>query len=125
MRRGELSNKGVQVRWRKPSCITLVFYIYYTEVSLTVLPGSFRHFVCHFSSSVIYYKAFSLYVATSFFCIPVLCQKTWVIFGSFAISMFLLQSVQMYPAVILVYFTSAAVILLVSHSFKVPVFTTI
>jgi len=46
------------------------------EVSLMVSPGFFCLLVCSFLlSSVIYYKAFSLYIVTDFFCIPVVCPK--------------------------------------------------
>ena len=43
---------------------------------LMVSPGFFCRLVCSFIlSSVIYYEKFCLYVATNFFCIPVICPK--------------------------------------------------
>jgi len=47
--------------------------------------------------------------------------KIGIIFNSFAICVFVLQSVQVYPAVLLMYFISAAVILLASVALIVQV----
>ena len=59
-------------------------------------------------------------------CIPLLLyscnlSKICVIFNSFAICSFILQSIQVYPAVLLMYFISAAVILLASLALIVQV----
>jgi len=51
---------------------------------------------------------------------PIL-SKTGFIFSSFAISVFVFQSAQMYPAVFLILFISAAVILLASLALNGPV----
>jgi len=56
------------------------------------------------------------------FCIKLLfyssnLSKIGVIFKSFAICAFVLQSVQVYPAVLLMFFISAVVILLASLAF--------
>ena len=52
------------------SCFTLL------EVSLTVSPGFFCLLFRGFSFSLlIYNEAFSVRVATNFFCIPVFCPK--------------------------------------------------
>jgi hypothetical protein len=57
---------------------------------------------------VINYGAFCLYVATYFFCI---LPKTGVMFSYFEISVFVSWSVQVYPAVFLIQFSSAAILL--------------
>jgi hypothetical protein len=46
-------------------------------------------------------------------------SKTGVIFSCFAISVFVLLSIQVHPAVFLIYFTPAAVILLMSPGLMV------
>ena len=85
----------------------------YPEVSSKVYHDSF----CQLGSSVslhwvIYFEAICLHVVSSFSCIPAVCPKS-------ALFLTLLQFVhlfcnlsQVYPAVILIYFISAAVILL-------------
>jgi hypothetical protein len=46
------------------------------HVSFMVFPGFFCLLACiSFLSSVIYYEANCLYVATSFFCVPVFCPN--------------------------------------------------
>ena len=87
----------------------------YPEVSSNVCHDSF----CQSGNSVslpwvIYCEAFYLHVASSFSCIPVIFSKLVFFLNSFAICVFVLQSVQVYPAVLLMYFVSAAVILLES-----------
>ena len=59
-------------------------------------------------------------------CIPLLLyssnlSEVGVIFNSFVICAFVLQSVQVYPAVLLMYFVSAAVIVLASLALIVQV----
>ena len=61
----------------------------YQEVSSMFSPDFFLLLACSIVVfSVIYYEAFSLYVANNFFCIPIFCPKTWVIFSSCVISVF-------------------------------------
>ena len=74
--------------------------------------GLFCMLVCSFFiTSVICYEAFCLYVANNLFCIPVFFFPK---LGLYSISVFVLQSVQMYPALFLIYFIPAVVILLAS-----------
>jgi hypothetical protein len=87
----------------------------YPEVSSKVCHDSF----CQLGNSVslpwvIYYEAFYLHVVSSFSCIPVVCLKLVLFLIPFAICVFVFQSVRLYPAVLLMYFISAAVILLAS-----------
>jgi len=77
----------------------------YPEVSSKVCHNSF----CQLENIVslpwvIYYEAFYLHVLSSFSCIPVICPKLVL----FLILFFL--SAQVYPAVLLIYLISAAVI---------------
>jgi len=58
-----------------------------------------------------------------FFCMPLFCQKTGVIFISFEICVFVVRSVQVYPAVFLTHFISAAVILHASFALMVQFIT--
>ena len=94
----------------------------YPEVSSKVYNDSF----CPLWSSVslpwvIYFEAFYLHVVPSFSCIPVICPE-------FVLFLIPLQFVhlfcnlsQVYPAVLLIYFISAAVILLASLALTVQV----
>ena len=66
----------------------------YPEVSSKVFHDSF----CQLDGSVslpwvIYFEAFYLHVVSSFNCIPVICPTIGVIFNSFAICVFVSQSV--------------------------------
>ena len=95
----------------------------YPEVSSKACHDSF----CQLENSVlllwiIYYEAF--YVFTC--CIQFLLyssnlSKIGVIFNSFVICLLVLQSVQVYPAFLLIYFMSAAVVLLASLALIVQV----
>jgi hypothetical protein len=90
------------------------------EVSVMIFPGFFCLLVCSFLlSSIIYYGAFLLYVATVLLHSCIL-SKIGIQLISFAISVFVLQSVQVHPAVFLTYFISAAVVLLESLALIVP-----
>ena len=85
----------------------------YQEVSSKVCHDSF----CQSGSSVslpwvIYCEAFYLHVVSNFSSSNL--SKIVVIFNSFAVCVFVLQSVPVYPAVLLMYFICAAVILLAS-----------
>jgi len=91
----------------------------HTSRSLKISPGFFCLLVCSFAlSSVIYYEAFCVYVATIFFLCSCVLSKTGVIFISFAVSVFVSKSVQVY-LVLLTYFIAAAVILLPSFALMV------
>jgi len=79
-------------------------------VSLMVFPGFFCLLACSFL--VFYYRIFCLYVANSFFCVPVFCPKL-------GFCLVLLQSVQVHPAVFLMHFVSAAFTLLASLALMV------
>jgi len=74
-----------------------------------------------FVFSVIYYDVFCVYVCILCICCQQLLPyshilpQTGVLFSSFAISLFLLQSVQVYLAVCLIYFISAAAIILANN----------
>ena len=93
----------------------------YPEVSSKFYHDSFYQLGSSVSLPwVIYCEAFYLHVVTSFSCIRVICPKL-VLFNSFAICTFVLYSVQVYPAVLLMYFISAAVILLASLALIVQV----
>ena len=83
----------------------------YPEVSSKVYHDSF----CQLENSVslpwvIYFKAFYLHVVSSFSCIPVICPKIVL----FLTPLQYVHLSQVYPAVLLMYFISAAVILLAS-----------
>ena len=67
------------------------------------------------------YEAFYLHVVSSLSCIPVICPELVLFLIPFAICVSVLRSVQVYPAVILIYFISAAVILLPSLALIVQV----
>ena len=106
------------------------------EVSSKICHNSF----CQLGNSVslpwvIYYKAFYLHVVSSFSCIPVICSKLVLFLIPLQFVYLFCNLSQMYPAVLLMYFISAAVILLASlalivqvslpHNKIVPSFTTI
>jgi len=84
----------------------------YPEVSSKVCHDSF----CQLGSSVslpwvIYFDAFYLHVVSSFSCIPVICQKLVLFLTPLQFVHLFCNLSQAYPAVLLVYFISAAVIL--------------
>ena len=95
------------------------FGLTYPEVSSKVCHNAF----CQLGNSVslpwaVYYEAF--------YCIqfPLYSSnlsRIGVIFNSFVICVFVFQSVQVYPSVLLIYFISAAVILLASLALTVQV----
>ena len=64
-------------------------------------------------SPAICHKALSLHVTTNFFCSPVFCPKLVLHLNPFPF-LYLFQNVQVYPAVFLICFISAALILLAS-----------
>ena len=87
----------------------------YPEVSSKVYPHSF----CQSDSTVslpwvIYFEAFYLHVASSFSCIPVICPKLVLYLTPLQSVHLFCNLSQLYPAVLLMYFISAAVILLPS-----------
>ena len=87
----------------------------YPEVSSKVYHDSF----CQSDSSVslpwvIYFEAFCLHVVSSFSCIPVICPKLVLFLTPLQFVNLFSNLSQMYPAVLLTYFISAAVILLAS-----------
>ena len=93
----------------------------YPEVSWKVYLDSF----CQLASSislpwVIYFEAFYLHVVTSFSCIPVICPKL-VLFLNPLRFVHLFCNLSVCPAVIHMYFISAAVILLASLVLTVQV----
>ena len=94
----------------------------YPEVFSKVCHDSF----CQLGNSdslpwVIYYEAFYLHVVSSFSCIPVICPKFVLFLVPLQFVYFVLWSVPVYTAVLLMYFISAAVILLPSLVLTVPV----
>ena len=94
----------------------------YPEVSSNVYYDSF----CQSDSSVslpwvIYFKTFYLHVVSSFSCIPVICPKLVLFLTPLQFVLLFCNLSQVYPAVILTYFISAAVILLSSLALIVQV----
>ena len=82
----------------------------YSEVSSKVYHDSF----CQLDSSVslpwvIYFEAFYLHVAPSFSCIPVICPKLVLFLTPLQFVHMFCNLSQVYPAVLLMYFISAAV----------------
>ena len=71
--------------------------------------------------SVIYFEAFYLHVVSSFSCIPVVCQKFVLFLTPLQFVHLFCNLSQVYPAVLLMYFISAAVILLASLALIVQV----
>jgi len=98
------------------SCLT------YPEVSSKFYHDSF----CQSDSSdslpwVIYFEAFYLHIVSSFSCIPVICPKFVLFLTPLPFVHLFCNLSQVYPAVILMYFISAAVILLASLASTVQV----
>ena len=92
------------------------------EVSSKVYHDSF----CQLDSSVslpwvIYFEAFYLHVVSSFSCIPVICPKLVLFLTPLQFVHLFCNLSQVYPAVLLMYFISAAVILLASLALIVHV----
>jgi len=86
----------------------------YREVSSKDYHDSFCLLRCSVSLPwVIYFEAFYLHVVSSFSCIPVICPLQFV--------HFFCNLSQVYPAVLLMYFISASVILLASLALIVHV----
>ena len=87
----------------------------YPEVSSNVYHDSF----CQLGSSVslpwvIYFEAFYLHVVSSFSCIPVICSILVLFLTPLQFVHLFCNLSQVYPADLLMYFISAAVILLAS-----------
>ena len=94
----------------------------YPEVSSKVYHDSF----CQLDSSVslpwvIYFETFYLHVVSSFSCIPVICPKLVLLLTPLQFVHLFCNLSQVYPAVLLMYFISAAVILLASLALIVQV----
>jgi hypothetical protein len=68
---------------------------------------------------VIYFEAFYLHVVSIFSFIPVICQKSVLFFTPLQFVYLFCNLSQVYPAVLLMYFISAAVILLESLALTV------
>jgi len=98
------------------------YTVMYPEVSSKVYYDSF----CQLGSSVslpwvIYFEAFYLRVLSRFFCIPVICPKLILFLTPLQCVNLFCNLSQVYPAVLLMYFISAAVILLASLALTVQV----
>ena len=94
----------------------------YPEVSSKVYHDSF----CQSDSSVslpwvIYFEAFCLHVVSSFSCIPVICPKLVLFLAPLQFVHLFCNLSQVCPALLLMYFISAAVILLASLALIVQV----
>ena len=94
----------------------------YLKVSSKVYHDSF----CHLGSSVplpwvVCREAFCLHVVSSFSCIPVICPKLVLFLTPLRFVYLFCNMSQVYPAVLLIYFISAAVILLASLAVTVQV----
>ena len=94
----------------------------YPEVSSNVYHDSF----CQLDSSVslpwvIYFEAFYLHVVSSFSCIPVICPKFVLFLTPLQLVHLFCNLSQVYPAVLLMYFISVAVILLPSLALTIQV----
>jgi len=94
----------------------------YREVFSKVYHDSF----CQLGSSVsltwvIYFEAFYLHTVSSFSCIPVICPKLLLFLTPLQFVHLFCNLSQVYPAVLLTYFISAAVILLASLALIVQV----
>ena len=94
----------------------------YLEVSSKVYHDSF----CQHGSSislpwVTYFEAFYLHVVSSFSCIPVICPKLLLFSNPLQLVHLFCNLSQVYPAVLLMYFISTAVILLASLAVTVHV----
>ena len=87
----------------------------YPQVSSKVYHDSFSHLDSTVSLPwVIYFEAFSLHVVSSFSCIPIICPKSVLFLTPLQFVHLFCNLSQVYPAVLLMYFISAAVILLQS-----------
>ena len=98
------------------------FGLTYLQVSSKVYHDSF----CQLGSSislpwVIYFEVFYLHVVSSFSCIPVICPKLVLFLTPLQFVHLFCNLSQVYPAVLLMYFISAAVILLASLALTVQV----
>ena len=87
----------------------------YPDVSSKVYHDSF----CQSDSSVslpwvVHFEAFCLHVVSSYSCIPVICPKLVLFLTPLQFVYLFCNLSQMYPAALLMYFISAAVILLAS-----------
>jgi len=94
----------------------------YPEVSSKFCHNSF----CQLHNSVslpwvIYYEPFYLHVVSSFSCIPVICPKLVLFLIPLQFVYLFCNLSKVYPAVILIYFISSAVILLPSLAVTVQV----
>ena len=94
----------------------------YPQVSSKVYHDSF----CQLDSTVslpwvIYFEAFYLHVVSSFSCIPIICPKLVLFLTALQFVHLFCNLSQVYPAVLLMYFISAAVILLPSLPLTVHV----
>ena len=94
----------------------------YPEVSSKVYHDSF----CQLDSSVslpcvIHFEAFYLHVVSSFSCIPLICTKLVLFLTPLQFVHLFCNLSQVYPAVLLMYFISTAVILLASLALTVQV----
>ena len=92
------------------------------EVSSNVYHDTF----CQLDSNValpwvIYFEASYLHVVSSFPCIPVICPKLLLFLNPLQFVHLFCNLSQVYPAVLLMYFISAAVILLPSLALTVQV----
>ena len=87
----------------------------YPEVSSKVYHDSLCQLVSSISLPwVIYFEAFCLHVVSSVSCIPVICPELVLFLIPLQIVYLFCNLSQVYPAVLLMYFISAAVILLAS-----------
>jgi hypothetical protein len=87
-------------------------------------PLVYHNSFCQLRSSislpwVIYFEAFYLHVVSSFYCIPVICPKLELFLTLLQFVHLFCYLSQVYPAVLLMHFISAAVILLASLPFIV------
>jgi len=97
----------------------------YPEVSSKVYHDSFYLFDSSVSLPwVIYFEAFYLHVVSSFSCIPVICPKLVLFLNPLQFVQLFCNLSQVYPAVILMYFISAAVIStsILSHTIRFHLF---
>jgi len=94
----------------------------YPEISSKFYHDSF----CQLESSVslpwvIYFEAFYLHVVSGFSCIPIICPKLALFLNPSQFVHLFCNLFQVYPAVLLMYFISVAVILLASLALIVHV----
>ena len=94
----------------------------YPEVASKIYRDSFYQLGSSISLPwVIYFEAFCLHVVSSFSCIPVICPKLVLFLTPLQFVHLFRNLSQVYPAVLLMYFISAAVILLASLALTVQV----